>query len=141
MGVFALEIAPSHTHDTCFCSGTYFEAPCPFLIRPGQVDAARIAAKTLLMVMTVLELGRGLRLRARVEEGAGCFHSHRVDGAVDNLRTRVTTAPITTETQNNSPPSATGRWMNDYDNQWRSSNSINSKGGRQGVRIVVVPQR
>lgn len=53
------------------------------------------------MVVVVLELGRGLRLCARVEKGAGRLYGHRVDGAVDNLRTRVTAAPITTETQNN----------------------------------------
>lgn len=78
-------------------SATYFEAPRSFLVGSSQVNATGIASQALLMVVIVLELGRGLCLRARVEEGAGGLYGHGVDGAVYNLRTRVTATPITTE--------------------------------------------
>lgn len=86
----------------CRTDYTYFEATSTFLVRPRQIDTARVAPKTLLMVVIVLELGRGLRLRGRIKEGARCLHCHRVDGSVYNLRTRVPTSPITTETHNDS---------------------------------------
>lgn len=78
---------------------TYFEATGTFLVRSSQVDSARVTAQAFLVIVIVLELGRGLRLGAGIEEGARRLHGHRMDGSVDYLRTRVATPAIATASQ------------------------------------------